>query len=845
MYVGMSAEGISLDRERELPQLKGKVYLDNAAAGLPLSSHLNSYTSDLTTHMYGNPHSLHSASKLTCKVISCVRDEIAQFLNTDLTQYSVLFTSGTTGGCRLLAEAFCWGGDPGEGERGGAHVYLNSEQGEYMQSCQRIQKAVDKNHSCFLYLEPSHTSVVGMREVAQGEGALSVCVREEDLFGCVPSDLQPCPLVQGEEYIPTGPDNNIPKIFKGITSAEIAQETFMSFSSDRLARKEGLRAKGYHLLAYPATCNFSGRRYPIGAIEQIVRSGLKLSDVTFPPDSVKVFIDAAAALSTSEIDLSRDTPHFLAVSFYKLFGFPTGIGALLVRNDSCHLLDKKYFGGGTVWSYLSRHSFHLRKEIPEFFEEGTVSYQSIFALHHGFQTLRSLGLSIRGISSHTFSLTEYTHSRLSSLQHYNGSQVCELYASCPPLQPETQGAILSFNVKRSDGSYVGYTTLNKLAKSNGICVGVGCFCNVGAIQKYLKLNDEDMFRFLEVGHTCGDNVSLVGGVPTGAVRVSFGFYNTVGDADRLIEMVERNFLECNPPVSLVDEIKPVSKHEPIVLRDINVYPIKSCAGFRVEKWPVCERGFLYDRVWAIKDSRNVIMKQTMDKNFYKIQPAIDLESDVMHINYPGMQPISFKIAKDGQHTQLHMIRVYGVRVRAAASPQEVNDWLSQALGYPVQLVQQVSDRYATFKPKHMQAEKLPMQLQLKTHVLLLTQQSADRVIKLATSSADSYNESAGEFIDRMRGNLVVDGKGLEPFAEHNWQRVSINEVTMHLVGDCERCEVINIHATDLSVSEVPMRFLVKERQSVFGILLYLDIQAGKQLPLLSVGDTLLISLTDE
>ena len=278
----MSTEGISFDRERELPQLKGKVYLDNAGAGLPLSSHLNSYTSDLTTHMYGNPHSLHSASKLTYKVISCVRDEIAQFLNTDLSQYSVIFTSGTTGACRLLAEAFCWGGERGDGERQSAHVYLNSEHGVYKQSSQRIHSAVASQQSCFLYLEPSHTSVVGMREVARERGALSVCVREEDLFGCVPSDLQPCPLVQSES-IPTGPDTNIPKLFKGITTAQEANDTFLRLSRDRKTREETLLAQGLHLMAYPATCNFSGRRYLIGAIEQLARSGFKLCDVTFPP----------------------------------------------------------------------------------------------------------------------------------------------------------------------------------------------------------------------------------------------------------------------------------------------------------------------------------------------------------------------------------------------------------------------------------------------------------------------------------------------------------------------------------------------------------------------------------
>ena len=38
-----------------------------------------------------------------------------------------------------------------------------------------------------------------------------------------------------------------------------------------------------------------------------------------------------------------------ALSFYKIFGYPTGLGALLVRRSAMPLLaGKLYFGGGTV-----------------------------------------------------------------------------------------------------------------------------------------------------------------------------------------------------------------------------------------------------------------------------------------------------------------------------------------------------------------------------------------------------------------------------------------------------------------------------------------------------------------
>jgi hypothetical protein len=36
------------------------------------------------------------------------------------------------------------------------------------------------------------------------------------------------------------------------------------------------------------------------------------------------------------------------LSFYKIFGYPTGLGALLLRREAMLSLRPRYFGGGTV-----------------------------------------------------------------------------------------------------------------------------------------------------------------------------------------------------------------------------------------------------------------------------------------------------------------------------------------------------------------------------------------------------------------------------------------------------------------------------------------------------------------
>ncbi|MFI1912945.1 aminotransferase class V-fold PLP-dependent enzyme [Nocardia sp. NPDC020380] len=81
-------------------------------------------------------------------------------------------------------------------------------------------------------------------------------------------------------------------------------------------------ATGPKLFAYPAQSNFSGVQHPLEWITQAQARGWD------------VLLDAAAFVPTNRLDLDRWRPDFVAVSFYKMFGYPTGIGCLLARHTA-------------------------------------------------------------------------------------------------------------------------------------------------------------------------------------------------------------------------------------------------------------------------------------------------------------------------------------------------------------------------------------------------------------------------------------------------------------------------------------------------------------------------------
>lgn len=119
------------------------------------------------------------------------------------------------------------------------------------------------------------------------------------------------------------------------------------------------------LFVYPAQCNFSGTKFPLEWIDK-VKEGCLNSIVETKCSNWFVLLDSASYSSTNQLDLSKYKPDFVAISFYKMFGYPTGLGALIVKRSAETVLKKKYFGGGTVLMALSSKNVMIpRNNIHE------------------------------------------------------------------------------------------------------------------------------------------------------------------------------------------------------------------------------------------------------------------------------------------------------------------------------------------------------------------------------------------------------------------------------------------------------------------------------------------------
>jgi selenocysteine lyase/cysteine desulfurase len=277
-----------------------------------------------------------------------------------------------------------------------------------------------------------------------------------------------------------------------------------------------------NLFAYPAQSNFSGVRHPLELVEEAHAEGWD------------VLLDAAAYVPTKPLDLSVVTPEFVAISFYKMFGYPTGVGCLLVRNAVLPVLRRPWFAGGTVNFATVEGRRHILAPGEAGFEDGTLNYQAIPGVEIGLRHLASIGM--KTIETRVRCLTDWLLTQLLDLRHTNGRHMVRLYG---PVTTAGRGGTVTMNFYAPDGHLLDYRRVEELAGKERISLRTGCFCNPGAGEAAEGLTEDDiaaamrespemtMPRFLQfITHRDGKSA--------GAIRVSLGLASNFADVDRFI-----------------------------------------------------------------------------------------------------------------------------------------------------------------------------------------------------------------------------------------------------------------------------------------------------------------------
>ena len=105
-----------------------------------------------------------------------------------------------------------------------------------------------------------------------------------------------------------------------------------------------------------------------------------------------VLVDAAAFAPTNRLDVAGVRPDFVTLSFYKIFGFPTGVGCLLMRARPARpRCARPWFAGGTITIASVQGDGHYLHADEAAFEDGTVDYLNLPAVETGLRHLERIG----------------------------------------------------------------------------------------------------------------------------------------------------------------------------------------------------------------------------------------------------------------------------------------------------------------------------------------------------------------------------------------------------------------------------------------------------------------------
>lgn len=346
------------------------------------------------------------------------------------------------------------------------------------------------------------------------------------------------PFGPGDRYLLTFDNHNSVNGIREFAHARGAQVTYVPLTLPDMRVDENLlekawgyaRPAGNNLFAYPAQSNFSSVKHPLEWIEKAHALGWD------------VLLDAAAFAPTNRLDLSVWKPDFVPLSFYKIFGYPTGLGALLARRTALRKLHRPWFAGGTITVASVQGDKYYLAEGHAAFEDGTIDFLNIPAVEIGLRHIQSIG--IEKIQTRVRCLTGWLLEGLTALRHANGAPLVKLYG---PLTTQARGGAVTVNFYNPAGQAIDHRSIEEAANKVNISLRTGCFCNPGAGELALGISRLELdVCFNTPGHqdrlTLDDFRVCIVGKSSGAVRISVGMVTNFQDVQSLLHFA-RSLLE--------------------------------------------------------------------------------------------------------------------------------------------------------------------------------------------------------------------------------------------------------------------------------------------------------------
>ncbi|GAB4451866.1 MAG: aminotransferase class V-fold PLP-dependent enzyme [Anaerolineae bacterium] len=339
------------------------------------------------------------------------------------------------------------------------------------------------------------------------------------------------PFQAGGRFLLSFDNHNSVNGIREFARARGAEVTYLptalpEFRLDAARLREELsrtRPGSLNLFAFPAQSNFTGVQHSLEWIAEAQAQGWD------------VLVDCAAFAPTNRLDLSVWQPDFVPLSFYKMFGYPTGVGCLLAKKTALRKLQRPWFAGGTITvTSVQGAGWHFLIDGEPGFEDGTVNYLNLPAVEIGLRHLDSIGVEI--IHERVTSLTGWLLAQMVALRHSTGAPLAQIYG---PTTTEQRGGTITFNLNDPDGRRLDYRRIEALANQAGISLRTGCFCNPGTGELAHNLTRDEMAQVFQSPTAVSfeelfEMARVMSDKYPSAIRVSLGVASNFADVYRFM-----------------------------------------------------------------------------------------------------------------------------------------------------------------------------------------------------------------------------------------------------------------------------------------------------------------------
>ncbi len=235
------------------------------------------------------------------------------------------------------------------------------------------------------------------------------------------------------------------------------------------------------------------------------------------------------------------------------------------------------------------------------------------------------------------------------------------------------------------------------------------------------------------------------------------------------------------------------------LSEIYIYPIKSLAGIKIEQSKVTLRGLENDRRFMLTTPDGTFLTQRSIAEMALIKMKI--EGDNLHIWHKNQAADTLTVPlKPTQFIGTQPTEVWGHPCVGNILEQSINQWFSEKLNTPCQLIYMTEESLRPVEEKHRKAGEI------------VSFADGYPYLVLGQSSMDDLNNRLENPVDinRFRANLIFTGG--KPFEEDQWKYFTIGDLTFRGTKPCARCQVPNINQETAEIEKEPNRTLAKFRR---------------------------------